>query len=76
MPLQQPEPAAPDAEAECLARLHSGCGGKVMLINFRRPDVEWPQPPNTLLGRIKWYLMPWTRPKLTPEQRMALKQLD
>lgn len=76
MALQQSTPDALDAEAERIARLHFGHGNQVTLINYRRPEVQWPRPPNTLRGRIKWYLMPWTRPPLTPEQRMALKQLD
>jgi hypothetical protein len=76
MTLQQFTPDVPDAEAVRLTRLHFGHGGHTTLINYRKPDVQWPQPPTTLRGRIKWYLMPWTRPPLTPEQRMALKQLD
>lgn len=51
-------------------------GQSVTLIRCRRPEVQLPLPPTTLRGRIKWYLMPWTRPKLTSEQRWALKQLD
>jgi hypothetical protein len=62
--------------ADVLAMQHCGHGEHVTLINYRRPEVEWPQPPTTLRGRIKWHLMPWTRPPLTPEQRRALKQLD
>ncbi|PUE39186.1 hypothetical protein B9Z34_09480 [Limnohabitans sp. Hippo3] len=68
--------ASTDSDAERLALLHSMHGGRVTLIHCRMPDVQMPLPPATLRGRIKWYLMPWTRPALTPEQRMALKQLD
>ncbi|MFZ2737633.1 MAG: hypothetical protein WBI20_08045 [Burkholderiaceae bacterium] len=41
-----------------------------------RQEVMLPQPPTSFWGRIMWYLMPWTRPPLTPEQRRALKLLD
>jgi len=46
------------------------------LRRIREPEVQLPRPPKTFWGYIKWHLMPWTRPKLTPEQRWALKQLD
>lgn len=65
-----------DPEAERLAFMLFGHGERVTLIDCRRPEVQWPERPTTLRGRIKWHLMPWTRPALTPEQRMALKQLD
>lgn len=65
-----------DPEDERLAFMHYGHGERVTLINFRRPEITWPVRPTTLLGRIKWHLMPWTRPPLTLEQRWALKQLD
>lgn len=51
-------------------------GQSVTLIRCCRPEVQLPLPPASLRGRIKWYLMPWTRPPLTPEQRWALKLLD
>ncbi len=65
-----------DVEDERLAFMHYGHGERVTLINFRRPEVTWPERPTTLRGRIKWHLMPWTRAPLTLEQRWALKQLD
>ncbi len=75
MPLQKPAPAAPDAETERLARLHSGRGEHVTLINFRRPPAEATTAQHTV-GPHQVAPEPWTRPALTPEQRMALKQLD
>lgn len=46
------------------------------LRDIRRPEIWLPRPPKTFWGYIKWHLMPWTRPPLTPEQRWALKQRD
>ncbi len=43
---------------------------------IRRQEVEMPQPPASLWGRFKWYLMPWTRPPLTLEQLRAKKLED
>ncbi len=65
-----------DDEPTRLTRLNDGYGQGETIVCYRRPEVELPRPPTTLLGRLKWYLLPWTRPPLTPEQRWALKQLD
>lgn len=57
----------------------SGARRDVIHLTLRRsprPEVLLPRPPSTFWGHIKWYVMPWTRPPLTPEQRWALKQLD
>ena len=36
------------------------------LKRIREPEVQLPRPPKTFWGYIKWHLLPWTRPKLTP----------
>lgn len=64
-----------DAEIERLCLMQYGHGERVTIIDRRR-NVSLPVLPTTLWGRIVWALLPWNRPKLTPEQREALKLLD